>query len=75
MENRYSKYVKTQNLKKIREQKGFSYRDMSRLMGFKSPASYYNIENGIIEPKISHINLISKILKSPSSNFFNFKVQ
>ena len=48
---------------------------MSRLMGFKSPATYYNIENGVVEPKISHINSISKILKMPSSNFFNFKVQ
>lgn len=75
MENKYSKYIKTEILKEAREKKGFSYRDMSKLMGFKSPASYYNIENGIIEPKISHINLISKILKAPSSNFFNFKVQ
>lgn len=75
MKNKYSKYIKTEILKEIREQKGFSYRDMSKLMGFKSPASYYNIENGIIEPKISQINLISKILKSPSSKFFNFNVQ
>lgn len=75
MENKYSKYVNTEKLKNVREAKGFSYRDMSKLMGFKSPATYYNIENGIVEPKISHINIISKILKMPSSNFFNFKVQ
>lgn len=75
MENKYSKYVNTEKLKNVREAKGFSYRDMSKLMGFKSPATYYNIENGLVEPKISHINSISKILKMPSSNFFNFKVQ
>lgn len=75
MENKYSKYVNTEKLRNIREAKGFSYRDMSKMMGFKSPATYYNIENGIVEPKISHINSICKILKMPSSNFFNFKVQ
>ena len=75
MESKYGKYVNTEELKNARETKGFSYRDMSRLMGFKSPATYYNIENGLVEPKISHINSISKILKLPSSKFFNFKVQ
>lgn len=75
MANKYSKYVNTEELKQVREAKGFSYRDMSSFMGFKSPATYYNIENGLVEPKISHINSISKILKMPSSNFFNFKVQ
>lgn len=75
MGNRYSKYVNTEELKNAREEKGFSYRDMSRMMGFKSPATYYNIENGIVEAKVSHINSICKILKKPSSIFFNFKVQ
>ena len=75
LENKYSKFVNTEELKKTREEKGFSIRDMSRFMGFKSPATYYNIENGIAEPKISHINSISKILKTSSSKFFNFKVQ
>ena len=75
MQNRYSKYVNTDVLKEAREDKGFSYRDMSKFMGFRSPATYYNIENGLVEPKISHINNISKILKMPSSKFFNFKVQ
>ena len=52
LENKYSKFVNTEELKKTREEKGFSIRDMSRFMGFKSPATYYNIENGIAEPKI-----------------------
>lgn len=75
MKNKYSKYVNIEELKNTRESKGFSYRDMSKMMGFKSPAAYYNIENGFTEPKISHINSISKILKAPCSKFFNFKVQ
>lgn len=75
MKNKYSKYVNTEKLKCVRESKGLSYRDMSKLMGFKSPATYFNIENGIVEPKISHINSISKILKKSCSNFFNFKIQ
>lgn len=75
MKNKYSKYIKTKELREAREIKGFSYRDMSKLMGFRSPATYYNIENGFTEPKISHINSISKILKMPCSKFFNFKVQ
>lgn len=73
--NKFSRYVNTETLRKTREKKGFSIRYMAKEMGFKSPAAYYNIENGLTEPKISHINLISKILKQPSSNFFNFKVQ
>lgn len=75
MEKKYSKYVNTAELKNAREAKGFSYRDMSKMMGFRSPATYYNIENGFSEPKISHINSICKILKIPSSKIFNFKVQ
>ena len=59
MGNRYSKYVNTEALKKARKIKGFSHRDMSKLMNLKSPASYYNIENGLVEAKISHINAIS----------------
>ena len=73
MEKDYKKYVKTEELKNEREFRHLSYRDMSKLMGFKSPATYYNIENGLVEPKISHINKISKILKKPCTNFFNFK--
>ena len=75
MENKYSKYINSEELRRVREKKDLSYRDMSKLLGFKSPATYYNIEKGLVEPKISHINKISKILKTPSSKFFNFKVQ
>ena len=67
--------VKTEELKKAREVKGFSYRDMSKFLDFKSSASYYNIETGKIEPKISQCLKISKLLKEPIDKFFKLKVQ
>lgn len=73
--NKYSQYVYTEELKRERKNKGLSIIDMANLMGFKSKVSYYNIENGISEPKISNINNISKILGKSARNFFNFNVQ
>ena len=73
--NKYSKYVYTDELKKERKNKGLSILDMAKLMGFKSKVTYYNIEIGVTEPKISHINCISEILGKAPKNFFNFKVQ
>lgn len=73
--NKYSKYVYTEELKKERKSKDLSIIDMAKLMGFKSKVTYYNIEIGVTEPKISHINKISEILEKSPRNFFNFKVQ
>lgn len=73
--NKYSQYVYTEELKRERKNRGLSIVDMARLLGFKSKVTYYNIENGISEPKISNINNISKILGKSPKNFFNFKVQ
>lgn len=73
--NKYSKYVNTDELKKERKNNGLSIVDMARLMGFNSKVTYYNIEVGVTEPKISHINKISEILGKAPKNFFNFKVQ
>ena len=73
--NKYSKYVNTSELKKERKNRGLSIMDMAKLMGFSSKVTYYNIEIGITEPKISHINRISEILGKAPKNFFNFKVQ
>lgn len=72
---RYSQYVNTEELKKERKNKGLSIVDMAKLMGFNSKVTYYNIEIGVTEPKISHINKISEILGKAPRNFFNFKVQ
>ncbi len=73
--NKYSQYVYTEELRKARKKQGISMENMAKLLGFKSKVTYYNIENGISEPKISNINEISKILGKSAKNFFNFKVQ
>ena len=73
--NKYSQYVYTEELKKERKKQGISIENMAKLLGFKSKVTYYNIENGISEPKISNINEISKILGKSAKNIFNFKVQ
>lgn len=65
----------TEELKKARELRGFSHRDMSRFLGAKSSATYYNIESGKVEPKIGQALKISKLLKEPVTNFFKLKVQ
>lgn len=59
------KIINTEYLKKIREERGYSHRDMSKLLGAKSSATYYNIENGKSEPKASQLLTISRILKIP----------
>lgn len=69
--NKYSKYVKTEELKKARIKKKKDYKDMSDELGLKSPISYYNLEVGIVEPKISQMIKVSKILGKPVKNFFN----
>ena len=73
--NRYSIYVNTEELRKVRNKKQKSCKDMAWAMGLKSSVSYYNIEVGIVEPKISQMIKISEILKKPVGKFFNFKLQ
>lgn len=65
----------TEELKKTRELRGFSLRDMSNFLGASSSATYYNIETGKIEPKIGQALKISKLFKKPVTNFFKLKVQ
>ena len=72
---KYSNYVYTDELKRERKSKGISLNDMAKMLGFKSKVTYYNIENGVSEPKISNIINISKILGKSPKNFFNLKVQ
>lgn len=67
--------VNTKAMKKARELKGFSHRDMSKFLGAKSSATYYNIETGKVEPKIGQALKISKLLKEPVTNFFRLQVQ
>ncbi len=73
--NKFSKYVNTENLKKTRLKRKFTYKDMAEKLGFKSEISYYNLEVGIVEPKITQMIKISEILDKPIHNFFNLKLQ
>lgn len=72
---KFSKYVNTDKLKETRCDKKLSCRDMAKLMGVKSQVTYFNIENGIVEPKITQMIAISLILKGSVGKFFNLKVQ
>lgn len=67
--------VNTEEIKKARHIKGFSCRDMAKLLDFKSAATYCYIELGKTEPKIGQALKISKILKEPLAKFFTLKVQ
>lgn len=73
--NKYSKYVNTIELKKARAKKQMSYEYMASEMGMKSPISYYNLEVGIVEPKISQMIKVSQILNKPIGKIFNLKLQ
>lgn len=65
----------TEEIKKARRIKGFSCRDMAKLLNFKSPATYCYIELGKTEPKVGQALKISKLLKEPLTKFFTLKVQ
>lgn len=72
---KYSIYVNTETLRRERYAKNITMNEMAKLLGKKSLSSYSNIENGIVEPKISEIIKISNILNNSPNIFFNFDVQ
>lgn len=57
--------INTIVLKKARQEKGYSHRDMAKFLNAKSSATYYNIETGKSEPKASQLKIISEVLKIP----------
>lgn len=57
--------VNTELLKNTRKIKGYTIRDMSKFLGAKSSATYYNIENNKSEPKTNQLVIISEKLKLP----------
>lgn len=67
---KYSKYVKREHLRKVRRKKNISADEIARKLDFSSTVSYYNLENGITEPKISYMVKIAKMLGEPVTNFF-----
>lgn len=73
--NKASNFVKTELLRMERARKKITLKDMALKLGFRTSASYYNIETGRTIPNIKHIIIISQILEKPPEYFFNFKVQ
>ena len=69
--NKYSQYVKTEEIKEARKSKGITVSDIIDKMGLSSRVSYYNIENGVVEPRISQMIMISQLLGEPIDYFFN----
>lgn len=69
--SRYSIYVYTDNIREARKSKGLTVGEIMDKMGFLSRASYYNLENGVVEPRISQMITLSQILGGPVKNFFN----
>ena len=72
---KYSKYVKRENIRNTRKEKHISVKDLTKELGLSSTVSYYNIENGMVEPKISQMVTISKLLDEPVKNFFMLEPQ
>ena len=70
----YRKYVNTENLRRERYSKKISSAKMAEVIGKKSKCSYMNIENGVVEPKITDMIKISEFLGEPIEYFFNLKV-
>ena len=68
---KYGKYVKTENIRGARKNKHILIADIIEKMGLTSRVSYYNIENGIVEPRISQMIILSEILGEPITKLFN----
>ena len=67
---KFAKYVKTENIRKTRKEKGITVRELQEALGFNSPSSYYYLESGFVEPRISQMAILSQVLDEPASNFF-----
>jgi transcriptional regulator with XRE-family HTH domain len=72
---KYSEYVNTELLRQERYVKRITMAKMAQLLGKKSESSYSNLENGVVEAKISDINKVAEILDKPAVYFFRLKVQ
>lgn len=57
------------NLKKLREKKGYSIEDMAQIIG-KSPCNYFKKENGDVKFSVNEALEISKALKTKVEKIF-----
>ena len=60
-----------EELELARKSKGYTYRDMAELLGFKSSASYYNIIIGKTPLKAEKIKILAKTLGLPIKKILN----
>lgn len=67
--------IYTERLRQARKEKGISMREMAKLLGYNSPASYMYIEHGKVQPTIEKMNKISSILGHPVDYFFKLNVR
>ena len=58
-----------ENLKNLREKKGYSIEDMARIIG-KSPCNYFKKENGDVKFSVNEALEISKKLKTKVEKIF-----
>lgn len=72
---KYKMFINTERLKIERYKNSIGMRDMARKLGWDSPASYKNLEDGNVEPRITIMLNVSKILGKPVHYFFNLNVQ
>ncbi|HHY70469.1 MAG TPA: helix-turn-helix transcriptional regulator [Thermoanaerobacterales bacterium] len=56
-----------------RRERNLTQQDMADLMGYKSKATYCNIENGATNPSLETMNKIATILGKPVKYFFAIK--
>lgn len=70
-EAKFIGYVNRDNLRETRKKKNVRVTEILKALGLSSSVSYYNIENGLTEPKISQMVIISQMLDEPVTNFFN----
>lgn len=66
-------------LKNARKKCGYTQEDMAKLLGYKSKATYCNIENNKVKVTLDTAFKISQILNRPIDklfpNFFKYEVQ
>jgi len=67
--------IYTERLKQARKEKNITLKEMARLLGYNSAASYMYIEHGEVQPTIEKMNKISSILGYPVDYFFKLNVR
>ena len=71
---KYKMFINSERLKLERYKKNISMREMADRLGWESATSYKNLEDGNVEPRITIMLNVSKILERPVHYFFNFNV-